>query len=145
VTLTAPSPAPPTAPRPRTRRWLAAYLGGVLAAVLPYAIGVLLPYFVNGLHRLPLTEVASGRYDPKLMWPSYSGCGGLVDLAGYLSLAWTPLALLGLAAVGPVAAWRTRRTPATALAFAVGTAACLVGLGWLMGPTSAALAVWRMD
>ncbi|GAB3195016.1 hypothetical protein GCM10027261_14280 [Geodermatophilus arenarius] len=147
MTLTA-APAAPTSPvtaPARPRRWLAAYCGGVLAAVLPYGAGVLLPYFVNGLHRLPLAEVASGRHDPKLLWPSYTGSGGLLDLAGFLSLAWTPLALVALVVLGPLAAWRTRHRPWLAACFVVLAAACVAALGWLMGLTSAALLAWRMD
>ncbi|MGY1607268.1 hypothetical protein [Geodermatophilus sp. SYSU D00700] len=146
MALTAPAPAPTAPPAPaRPRRWLAAYLGGVLAAVLPYGAGVLLPYYVNGLHRLPLAEVASGRHDPKLLWPSYTECGGLLDVAGLLSLAWTPLTLVGLVFLGPVAAWRTRHRPWVAASLAVLWVGCVAAVGWLTGPTSAALMTWRLD
>ena len=146
MALTAPAPAPPAVAPARPRRWLAAYCGGVLAAVLPYGAGVLLPYYVNGLHRLPLAEVASGRHDPKDLWPSSGqGCGGLLDAAGLLSLAWTPLALVALVALGPVAAWSTRHRPWLAACFVALAAGCVAALGWLMGPTSAALAAWRLD
>ena len=144
ATLTQPTAARTTAVRPG--RWVGGYAGGLVAAVLPYALGVLLPYYVNDLHRLPLSEVASGRYDPKTMWPAYTGCGGLVDVVGLLSLAWTPLALAGLTVLGPVLAWRLRlRAPWASVAVLVFWVGCVAAVGWALGPTGAALATWRMD
>ena len=116
-------------------------------------IGVLLPYYANGLHRLPLDELASGRHDPKLLWPSYTGCGGLVDLLGVLGLATAPMGLLAGAVVGVLAPLRAvlsgrsrlRRAPAMVLATTVVAAACAAGLAWVIGDTGTALVVWRMD
>ena len=137
--------------RPRTDRdrrlvrWLtvAAVLG-----TLPFLIGVLLPYYVNGLHDLPLEEVAGGAHDPKDLWP-HGFAGGLAQLAGFVSLALTPLALafigLGSAAAG-IAGLLTgeiRRTAAATMI--VLTVACALGLAWFFGDTSAALTTWRMD
>jgi hypothetical protein len=140
-----------TEARPRTDRdwrlvgWLIAV---AVLGTLPYLIGVLLPYYVNGLHLLPLEEVASGRHDPKDLWPQ-GFVGGLAQLAGFLSLALTPLALtfigLGSAAAG-IAGLLTgeiRRTAAAAMI--VLTVACALGLAWFLGDTSAALTTWRMD
>lgn len=44
----------------------------VLATLTLYCVGVLLPYYVNDLHRLPLAEVAGGAHDPKDLWPPSS-------------------------------------------------------------------------
>ena len=79
-------------------RFVAVLAAAVVLAVLPYAVGVLLPCFVDSLHRLPLAEVASGAHDPEDTWPQ-GPAGGLVQLAGLLSLALTPLALGVVAAV----------------------------------------------
>ena len=129
----------------RLVRWLTA---AALLGTLPYVIGVLLPYYVNGLHHLPLEELASGRHDPKDLWPQ-GVVGGLAQLAGVLSLALTPLALafIGLASaavgvVGMVTAEIRRTTAAAMLVLAV---ACTLGVAWFLGDTSAALSTWRMD
>ena len=54
----------------------------MVALLATYGFGVLLPYFVNGLHHLPLVEVASGAHDPKDMWPNTAGWGhGVVILS----------------------------------------------------------------
>jgi hypothetical protein len=129
----------------RLVRWLTA--AAVLVTV-PYLVGVLLPYYVNDLHHLPLDEVASGRYDPKDLWPQ-GFVGGLAQLAGFFSLALTPLALtflcLGSAALGiaGLVTGELRRTAAAALV--VLAVACAAGLAWFLGDTAAALTTWRMD
>lgn len=137
--------------RPETDRdWrLVRFLTAVaVLATLPYLVGVLLPYYVNDLHHLPLEEVASGRHDPKDLWPQGPGAGH-VQLVGSLSLALTPLALtfigVASAAVGiaGLVSGQVRRTAATALI--VLTVACVLGLAWFLGDTSAALTTWRMD
>lgn len=140
-----------TAARPRTDRdwrmvgWLTAF---AVLATLPYLAGVLLPFYVNGLHHLPLDEVAGGRYDPKDLWPQ-GFVGGLAQVAGFVSLALTPigLAFLGIwsAAVGilGLVTGDVRRTAAAALILLAG--ACALGLAWFLGDTSAALTTWRMD
>lgn len=146
-------PAAPVIACSRPWRWFAGAAGGVLAAVLPYLVGVLLPYHVNGLHRLPLDGVASGRYDPELLWPSYTGCGGWVDLLGVFGLATAPMGLLAGAVVGVLVAGRAvlvarsrlRAAPGVVPAFTALAVACAAGLWWFLGDTSAALATWRMD
>jgi hypothetical protein len=140
-----------TAARPRTDRdwrlvgWLTA---AAVLGTLPYLIGVLLPYFVNGLHHLPLEEVASGRHDPKDLWPQ-GFVGGLAQLAGFVSLALTPLALafigLGSAAAGIAGLLTGEIRRAAAATMIVLTVACAFGLAWFLGDTSAALTTWRMD
>jgi hypothetical protein len=118
-----------------------------MIAVLPYLAGVLLPYYVNDLDALPLSEVASGRHDPKELWPQ-GPIGGLVQLFGLLSLALTPAGLVlvvlaGTAMTGYGAV--RRKSPAVVLALLLLTVACVAALAWFFGPTAAALATWRLD
>ncbi len=74
---------------------------------------------------------------------------GPAQLAGFLSLALTPLALtfIGVrSAAAGIAGLLTgdiRRTAAAAMV--VLTVACALGLAWFLGDTSAALTAWRMD
>ena len=115
--------------------------------VLPYFIGVLLPYYVNDLDDLPLAEVASGAHDPKDLWPQ-GIVGGLVQLGGFFALALTPmgLVLVGLAsAVTAGLAVVRRKSPAVVLALVLLAIACGWALAWFLGPTAGALASWRLD
>ncbi len=50
------------------------------------------PYVVDGLHRLPLREVAGGAHDPKDLWPQCL-VAGLVQLAGVFAACSTPVVL----------------------------------------------------
>jgi hypothetical protein len=129
----------------RMVRWLTVLAGLV---TVPYLAGVLLPYYVNGLHELPLAEVASGRHDPKDLWPQ-GFVGGLVQLGGFFGLALTPILLafiaVGSAALG-IAGLVTGELRRTAAAASVVLAvACAAGLAWFLGDTAAALTTWRMD
>ena len=126
--------------------WLAV---AAVLVVAPYLAGVVLPYFVNDLHQLPLSEVASGRHDPKDLWPQ-GFVGGLIQLGGYLSIGATPVGLIfvgaGSGALAVRGLLRGRRSSlAAVLCLALLCLACAVGLAWFLGPTSAALATWRAD
>jgi hypothetical protein len=120
--------------------------------VLPYVVGELLPYFVNGLHHLRLSEVASGRYDPKGLWPQ-GVVAGPVQLAGLLSLVLTPVGLGCVALASAACALlevlpgRGRpRPPALVVVFLLVLAvACPAGIAWLSRPTADALATCRLD
>ena len=139
-----------------TDRWswrFVAYLSGLLElGVAPYLAGVLIPYYVNDLDALPLAEVASGRHDPKDLWPQ-GVLGGLAQLAGFFSLVLTPIGVVGVAAASGIAAvqeWFTfpaaRRAPRTvALGLVVLMLVCVAVLAWFFTPTASALVTWRLD
>lgn len=127
---------------------LAAVVVGVLAL---FCIGVLLPYFADDLHRVPLADVAVGAHDPQDLWPRDDRVGRVVGFAGLLAVGVGPLVLLAVVVVGAVwltSLWRRRPEPQRAsrsLAVVVvmaGAAAAL--LFWLSG-TGSALAAWRLD
>jgi hypothetical protein len=102
----------------------------------------------QGLHELPLAEVASGRHDPKDLWPQ-GFVGGLIQLGGFLGLALTPLGLVfvgGTSAALGIHGLLSRGLPrAAAAALVVLAVACAVGLAWFLGDTSQALTTWRLD
>ena len=122
----------PGAPPASVRwRWIALLAGAVLAALLLYAVGVLLPDFVTGLHHLPPSDVASGEHDPKDLWPR-NAWGAAVQLAGSMDLPLTPLATVSAVGVGGLWLVLLRRRPGTqralraaALLVVVGSAASL--------------------
>ncbi|MGY1830168.1 hypothetical protein ACI8AA_07015 [Geodermatophilus sp. SYSU D01180] len=123
-------------------------LGAVaLGAVLVHVLGVVVPYVVNGLHHLPLAEVASGLHDPKDLWPAtIPYLGGWLRLAAVLSIALAPLTLVFVLVTCGFGVGRTiRSAPCTALVHAVVAVPCVVVLAWFLGPTSQALISWQMD
>jgi hypothetical protein len=130
-----------------TPRHLALLTGGAVLAALPFVLGLVVPYLVNGLDRLPLEELTSGAYDPKDLWPQpgsswRTGVGVAVLLSFTVALP-AFIVVTVLAAWGALSAGRARR--AIALGFAVLALACGAALVWLMGPTGSALVTWRMD
>ena len=127
----------------------------VLVPAVPlvaYAAGVLLSYFVNDLDALPLDEVASGRHDPKDLWPSGTWWGPWVRLAGLLVGGGAPVALLVTAVGATVYALRgslfsepRRRSPAMVAALVGLAVVSAWAFTWFLGPTAAALATWSLD
>lgn len=126
---------------------LAAAVATVLAL---YGVGVLLPYFASDLHRLPLAEVAGGAHDPKDLWPQ-NGWAGPVAVAGLLSVAFGPLALLAAMGLGAVWLWLLwRRRPDSKIALRslavtmIMIAASAAMMFWFSEKGSA-LIEWRLD
>lgn len=153
MTVTAPEvSAPLTRPR-RTWRSVALLGGWTVLAALPFVVGIVVPYYGNGLDGLPLAALTSGAHDPKdLPWPT-GFLGGVVHGAAGLALAFTPLALIGMAAISGTAAvqeWLTlpaeRRARRTVAAGIVAVSLLGVGLLSLLAtPTASALLTWRLD
>ncbi len=130
-------------------RTIAVLAVAVLGSLGMYGVGVLLPYYVNDLHRLPLAEVASGAHDPKDLWPG-GALGGLPQAAGSFSLALLPFAaVVGICAGGTslVSLWRRAQPQRVAKSLAVLAvmAASVGALGFLLTATGEALTVWRLD
>ncbi len=44
-----------------------------LGCATTYALVFVVPYYVNGLDRFPLEDVAAGYHDPKDLWPTTPG------------------------------------------------------------------------
>jgi hypothetical protein len=111
--------------------------------VVSFAVGLLLPYYVNGLHRVPLGEL--GAYEPERLWPMGTGWLPVVNIGFLLAMLAFPALVLatGAAATGALRAARSR--PGLALGFAVLALACAAAVVWLWGPTGSALVTWRID
>ncbi len=143
---------PPAADAPlgtANRRNVVLLVAVLLAVTALYGVGVLLPYSVNDLHRLPLSEVAGGAHDPKDLWPQ-SAWAVPVQLAGLFALAFGPLvalAGLGVAVTWLVSLWRRPADARAALSLAllgVG-AASVAALLFLLSDTGVGLMTWRLD
>jgi ABC-type Fe3+ transport system permease subunit len=130
-------------------RWIAALATVVLAVLALYCVGVLLPYFVNGLDRLPLEEVASGAHDPEDLWPQDMWAGP-VGMAGLFSVAFGLIVSLGAVGVGTAwlaSLWRRPgpgRLPKS-LTLLVVVAGCVAAVLFQVSETGAALQAWRLD
>jgi uncharacterized membrane protein YuzA (DUF378 family) len=120
--------------------WLAVV---ALLACFGYAAGVVLPYFVNDLDRLPLEEWSNGRYDPKDLWPNTVPGGIWLRAVGFFSLALTPLALVAVAGASIFGV--VRSSNGARVAYAAITLACVVTLLWFASPLAGALATWMVD
>ena len=146
--MTTVHPVRPPLVTPPSVRALAATVG---LGVLLYGVGVLLPYYVNGLHRFPLAEVAGGSHDPKDLWPGFGLAGALTQIAGLLAVLLLPL-LLGVSALASAGVllygliaerhYITRREVLTLLGV---LAVCVAGVTYFVSPTGAALTSWRLD
>ena len=126
-----------------TPRDLAFVTGASVLAVLPFALGMALPYYANDLDSLPLDDLRSGRVDPDTAWPFGTVWG---DLAGFLALtlAHPALAVVTVMAICAAAlAGLKRRT--IALAFVVIALVDVAVLAWVWGPTGRALMTWGLD
>lgn len=132
-----------------TWRGLGVLTVAVLAALAMYGVGVLLPYYGNELDRLPLSEVASGAYDPKDLGPS-NALGAFLHLAGVLSLVvlpFTTFVALGVGGVSVVDLWRRRRPQRVpkSLVLLLVMAAATAGLAFMSTAPGEALTVWQLD
>ncbi len=135
--------APPAPRRDRSGQWLAV----PVAAVLAVAVFLVLPYYVNGLHRFPLDEVAGGGYDRYGLWPYADG--------GVLAVVWAWGSLIAVV-LGPVSAWIATMAALAELVWPrniprrVGRALVTLALGvavlaWFASPMGSALLAWWID
>lgn len=125
-----------------TRRDLAFVAGVSVLALLPFALGMALPYYANDLDSLPLDEIVFG-IDPETVWPLGTVWGGVAGVLA-LTLAHPALAIVTVMAIcGAVISGVQRR--AITLGFGVIALAGVTVLTWVWGPTGRALMTWLLD
>ena len=131
----------------RTRRY-ATLLAAALVLLLAWVLTLLLPYYMNGMHRHPLDEVAMGAHGDDL-WPQVGPEGVLrwVLALGLLTVAFAPV--FGPVCVFLAGAWLVRdRQHASAFQRAVLIAALVVSLATAalaLSPLGQALLTWALD
>jgi hypothetical protein len=124
-----------------TPRDLAFVAGVSVLALLPFALGMALPYYANDLDSLPLDAVYG--LDPETVWPLGTVWGGVaVGLA--LTLAHPVLAIVTVMAICGTAIAGLQRRP-IALGFGALAFAGVTVLTWVWGPTGRALLTWLLD
>jgi hypothetical protein len=122
----------------------------LVAITALWVAGVLVPYYVNDLDRLPLDELSSGAYDPKDLWPYAGGSSFVKSLRGPLLLVTLPLLPvlgLGSAAAGAIILTR-RRQSLHAAAGRLTVAALVLALVMIavsLSPFGLALRAWALD
>lgn len=116
--------------------------GASVLALLPFALGMALPYYAGDLDSLPLDEVVLG-IDPETVWPLGTVWGGVAGVLA-LTLAHPALAVVTvMAMVGTVVAGVQKRL--IALGFGAIALTGVVVLTWVWGPTGRALLTWLLD
>ena len=138
------APGPPAI----TARGPLVLLGVVVVIVVAYVAGVVVPYYVNDLDRLPLAEVAGGAHDPTEMWPATAGpwgyllhgVGAYAVSLGHFALTFAAGgSLAGLALLWSHLSAAARRALGTVVAVA-GTSFVVMASNW-----GQALATWTLD
>lgn len=134
-----------TGPTHPATAWMPLATAAVVAA--GFACFIVLPYYVNGLHHLPLAEVAGGGHDPKDLWPMASGSAwaGWFQLGGFLTILAGPWFALWACLYGAYAAWRDRAVRSRWVPQALAAVIGLVVVGWLASPMGSSLLAWFMD
>jgi hypothetical protein len=129
---------------PRRRPGLT-LLVAVLSTV-PYGVGVLLPYYANGLHHRPAGETLYA-HDMSTLWPYDTALGGVVAFVAVVGIPMFPFVTVAVAAWSGFNLWDARRELTwTAIALYVAAAAVAVAsLGWLTTPLASELFVWLVD
>ena len=139
TTAEAPAPA-----RARHRPGLALLVA--LLSTVPYGVGVLLPYFANGLHHRP-PGVTLYAYDMSTLWPYDTALGGVVSFVAIVGIPMFPFVTVGVAVWSVFHLWDARgELPRRAVALYVAAAVvAVVSLAWLATPLAGELFVWLVD
>ena len=138
--------------------WLPAYgpalarrglvpLAVALVYLLAYGTSLVAPYLVNGLHDLPLGEVAGGAHDPEDLWPRGTPWGAVTAAVALLTLMTGPL-VVAAAGAWAAAGLVVRRAVLDRPSRVVLVSAVVLALLFLavyFSPFGRALALWTMD
>jgi hypothetical protein len=117
-----------------------------LLAAVPYVIGLVLPYYANGVHLRPAGETIYA-YDLGTMWPYDTVRGGVVAFIAVVGVPTAPFVSGGVAMWSSFMVWTWRQTLTVrevvlhAAAFAVGVAT----IAWLATPLANDLLMWFWD
>ncbi len=127
------------------RRPALALLTALLAAV-PYAVGLVLPYYAKGVHQRPAEQTIYA-YDLGTMWPYDTALGGVVGFVTVVGVPTAPFISGGVAMWSFFMVWTWWRT-LTVREVVLYAAAAVVGIAsiaWLATPLANELLMWFWD
>lgn len=132
--------------RTATRRRPGLTLLVAVLSTVPYGVGVLLPYFANGLHHRPAGETLYA-YDMSTLWPYDTALGGVVSFVAIVGIPMFPFVTVAVATWSGFVLWDAHRELTwTAIALYIAAALVAVGsIGWLTTPLAGELFVWLVD
>ena len=139
-----PSEAQPAIHVDRRRPGLALVVA--LRAAVPYAIGLVLPYYANGVHRRPADQTIYA-YDLDTMWPYDTALGGVVAFIAVVGVPTAPFISGGVAmwSLFMVWTWRQTLTVREAVLYAAAIAVGVATIAWLATPLANDLLMWFWD
>jgi hypothetical protein len=139
-----PADAQPTALTPERRRPGLALLVALLATA-PYAVGIGLPYYANGVHRR--AELPLYAYDLHTLWPYDTALGGVLSFVTVVGVPTVPFVSAGVALWSVFATWSWRRTltPWQVVLYAAAAVVAVASIAWLATPTGTELVAWSFD
>ena len=139
-----PAEAQPAAPTVERRRPGLALLLALLAAA-PYAVGLVLPYYANGVHRR--ADLPIYAYDLHTLWPYDTALGGLLTFVMVVGVPTVPFVSAGVALWSVFATWSWRRTltPRQVALYAAAAGVAVASFAWPATPLGIELVVWFYD
>ena len=117
-----------------------------LLAAVPYAIGLVLPYYVNDVHLRPADETIYA-YELGAMWPYDTALGGVVAFIAVVGVPTAPFIAGGVAMWSLFMAWTWRRTLTAreVVVYATSAAVGVATIAWLATPLANDLLMWFWD
>jgi hypothetical protein len=136
-----PSETQPAAAVVRHRPGLALLVA--LLATVPYVVGLVLPYYVNGVHERPAGETVYA-YNLSSMWPYDSALGGVVAFVAAVGVPSAPFVAGGVAMWSVFMAWAWRRTltAGEVVLYLVAATVGVATIAWLATPLANELLTW---
>ena len=115
-------------------------------AVVPYALCLALPYYVNGVDQRPAGETIYA-YDLGSMWPYDTALGGVVAFVAVVGVPTAPFVSGGVAMWSLFMLWAWRRTLAVqeVVLYVVAAAVGIATIAWLASPLANELLMWFWD
>jgi hypothetical protein len=139
------SPLAPDVAAPLRRRPVLALVVAALCAV-PYAVGLVLPYYAAGLQGRPAGEPLY-RYDLTTLFPYDTALGGVVAFIAIVGMPTAPFVTVAVAMWSGFSVWDAWRT-LTKGQVVLYLAAIVVAVGslvWLATPLASELIIWFLD
>lgn len=122
--------------------WLA--LGLALLCATSYAVSLVLPYYVNDLHRRPAGE-SLYLHEMSGLWPYDTFLEVPTVMLSAFALVLAPYVAILVAGWAGFRVWTDRLAPGRVVIWAAALVVSVATLGWLTTPLAGELIVWLLD